>query len=214
MSEQRNFHEVRFPASLSFGSVGGPERRTEIVTLANGFEERNSPWAQSRRRYDAGLGLRSLDDVAELVAFFEARAGQLYGFRWKDWADFKSCAPSASVSPLDQLLGAGDGARRVFALRKVYASGAQAHWRGVSKPVRGTLQLALAAKPMREGIEWQADYDSGLITFEDPVPEGAEVRAGFEFDVPVRFDTDVIQVSVASFQAGDLPMVPVVEIRL
>jgi uncharacterized protein (TIGR02217 family) len=214
MSEQRKFHEVRFPANLSFGSVGGPERRTEIVTLANGFEERNSPWAQSRRRYDAGLGLRSLDDVAALVAFFEARAGQLYGFRWKDWADFKSCAPSAAVSPLDQLLGQGDGAERVFALRKVYASGAQAHWRGVQKPVAGTVQVALAAKPLREGIDWEVDPERGLITFADPVPEGAEVRAGFEFDVPVRFDTDVIQVSVASFQAGDLPMVPVVEVRL
>ncbi|MFC0280109.1 TIGR02217 family protein [Falsigemmobacter intermedius] len=214
MSEQRNFHEVRFPADLSFGSVGGPERRAEIVTLANGYEERNSPWAQSRRRYDAGLGLRSLDDVAELVAFFEARAGQLYGFRWKDWADFKSCAPSASVTPLDQLLGQGDGAARDFALRKVYASGGQAHWRAIAKPVRGSLQVALAAKPLREGIDWEADYERGVLTFADPVPEGAEVRAGFEFDVPVRFDTDVIQVSVASFQAGDLPMVPVVEIRL
>ena len=89
-----NFHEVRFPAALSVGSSGGPERRTEIVTLKNGFEERNSPWAHSRRRYDAGLGVRSLDDLAEVIAFFEARSGQLYGFRWKDWTDFKSCAPS------------------------------------------------------------------------------------------------------------------------
>ena len=105
-----NFHEVRFPAALSVGSSGGPERRTEIVTLKNGFEERNSPWAHSRRRYDAGLGVRSLDDLAELIAFFEARHGQLYGFRWKDWTDFKSCAPSAAPSSMDQAIGTGDGA--------------------------------------------------------------------------------------------------------
>lgn len=85
-----SFHEVRFPASLSFGSVGGPERRTDIVTLANGFEERNTPWAHSRRRYDAGLGMRSLDDIETLISFFEARQGQIYGFRWKDWSDFKT----------------------------------------------------------------------------------------------------------------------------
>ncbi len=91
------FHEVRFPANLSFGSVGGPERRTDVVTLANGFEERNTPWANARRRYDAGVGLRSLDDIADLIAFFEARQGQLFGFRWKDWADFKSCQPSGVV---------------------------------------------------------------------------------------------------------------------
>ena len=79
------FHEIRFPANLSFGSMGGPERRTEVVTLANGFEERNTPWSHSRRRYDAGLGMRSLDDVELMIAFFEARQGQLFGFRWKDW---------------------------------------------------------------------------------------------------------------------------------
>ena len=214
MSTEDHFHDVRFPAGLSFGSLGGPERRTEIVTLANGYEERNSPWSQSRRRYDAGLGLRSLDDVAELIAFFEARAGQLHGFRWKDWADYRSCAPSGRISALDQPLGTGDGATRVYELRKLYASGGQQHGRRITKPVPGTLQVALAGKPLREGLEWEADYALGLVRFADPVPEGALVTAGFEFDVPVRFDAEGILVSVASFQAGDLPVVPVVEIRL
>jgi uncharacterized protein (TIGR02217 family) len=208
------FHEVRFPANLSFGSVGGPERRTEIVTLASGFEERNSPWAHSRRRYDAGLGLRSLDDVAALVAFFEARGGQLHAFRWKDWADFKSCAPKGVPGDMDQLLGHGNGAERVFALRKGYASGAQLYWRPILKPVAGTVRVSVAGRPMVETEAWSVDVATGLVTFADPVPEGAEVRAGFEFDVPVRFDTDRIAVSVASFQAGDVPVVPVVEVRL
>ena len=106
-----NFHEVRFPASLSFGSVGGPERRTDVVTLANGFEERNSPWAHSRRRYDAGLGMRSLDDIEQLIAFFEARRGQMYGFRWKDWSDYKSGRASQQTGFVDQELGTGDGTR-------------------------------------------------------------------------------------------------------
>lgn len=108
------FHEIRFPASLSFGSVGGPERRTEIVALTNGHEERSSPWAHSRRRYDAGMGLRSLDDVSLLIAFFEARAGQLHGFRWKDWSDYKSSAPSVAPAFGDQVLGRGDGVRTAF----------------------------------------------------------------------------------------------------
>ncbi len=137
------FHEIRFPANLSFGSVGGPERRTEIVTLANGFEERNTPWAQSRRRYDAGVGLRSLDDIALLIAFFEARSGQLHGFRWKDWTDWKSCLPSASPTPGDQLIGIGDGITTVFGLRKTYASGQEAHVRPITKPVAGTVQIAM-----------------------------------------------------------------------
>ena len=104
------FHEVRFPASLSFGSLGGPERRTDIVTLANGHEERNTPWAHARRRYDAGMGLRSLDDIETLIAFFEARQGQLIGFRWKDWSDYLSCKPSCEISDTDQVIGTGDEA--------------------------------------------------------------------------------------------------------
>ncbi|MEO8245019.1 MAG: DUF2460 domain-containing protein, partial [bacterium] len=89
-----NFHEIRFPTSLSFGSTGGPERRTDIVTLVNGYEHRNTAWAHSRRHYDAGVGIRTMDDVEAMIGFFEARRGQLYGFRWKDWTDYKSCPPS------------------------------------------------------------------------------------------------------------------------
>jgi uncharacterized protein (TIGR02217 family) len=119
-----NFHEIRFPASLSFGSIGGPERRTDVVTLANGYEERNTPWAHSRRRYDAGVAMRSLDDVEDLVSFFEARQGQLYGFRWKDWSDFKSGRASAEIAYGDQVIGTGDGTTTVFQLSRTYRSGA------------------------------------------------------------------------------------------
>ena len=209
-----SFHEIRFPASLSFGSVGGPERRTDIVTLANGFEERNSPWAHGRRRYDAGLGLRSLDDLERLVAFFEARRGQLFGFRWKDCGDFKSCAPSQAVSPEDQLIGVGDGVTRVFALAKRYAFGPGEYLRPVRKPVVGTVLVAVAEDAKTEGMEFSVDAGAGTVSFVDPPDVGTRITAGFEFDVPVRFDTDRIAVSVASFNAGEVPSVPVVEVRL
>jgi uncharacterized protein (TIGR02217 family) len=208
------FHEVRFPANLSFGSTGGPERRTDVVTLANGFEERNTPWAQSRRRYDAGLGLRSLDDVAALISFFEARRGQLYGFRWKDWADFKSCKPSGRVSDLDQVIGKGDGATTVFALAKTYEPDGNAFHRPILKPVMGTVAVAVAGNPQIETVDYVLDAALGTVSFALPPDVGTVVTAGFEFDVPVRFDADRIAVSVASFQAGEVPSVPVVEVRL
>ena len=208
------FHEIRFPAKLSFGSVGGPERRTEIVQLTNGFEERNTPWSQSRRRYDAGLSLRSLDDIGELIAFFEARQGQLNGFRWKDWADYKSCAASATVGYEDQVIGTGDGVIRDFALSKTYVSGGSAEMRGIAKPVHGTVRLGLQGDELVETIHFTVDYATGIVSFASPPAIGAQVTAGYEFDVPVRFDTDRIQVSVASFQAGEVPQVPVVEVRL
>jgi uncharacterized protein (TIGR02217 family) len=208
------FHEVRFPANLSFGSTGGPERRTEIVTLANGFEERNTPWAQSRRRYDAGLGLRSLDDIAALIAFFEARRGQLHGFRWKDWADFKSCRPSAAVSFLDQVIGQGDGERRVFQLVKTYDPEGVAYARPIVKPVKGTVAVGLSGVPQVETVDYVLDEVAGTVSFALAPDLGTVVTAGFEFDVPVRFDADRIAVSVASFQAGEVPGVPVVEVRV
>ncbi len=208
------FHEVRFPANLSFGSVGGPERRTEIVALANGHEERNTPWAHSRRRYDAGVGLRSLDDLEALIAFFEARRGELHGFRWKDWTDYKSSKASAAPTPLDQVIGTGDGSRKVFGLQKTYISGLEGYIRPIQKPVLGTVLVAVAEDQKVEGGEFTVDPTTGAITFVEVPPMGALISAGFEFDVPVRFDTDRVHVSVASFQAGESPRVPVVEIRL
>lgn len=205
------FHEVRFPAQVSFGAAGGPVRRVEIVTLANGFEERNSPWAHARRRYDAGLGLRSLDDLAAVIAFFEARGGQLHGFRWKDWADWKSCLPSQAVGPADQAIGVGDGTRKAFPLVKSYASGAQSYLRPIRKPVAGTVRVAVG------GVEvtgFTLDAVAGVVTLVTAPAAGAAVTAGFEYDVPVRFDTDQLVCSVATFRAGEVPQVPVIEVRV
>ena len=209
-----NFHEVRFPANLSFGSVGGPERRTEIVTLTNGFEERNTPWEHARRRYDAGVGMRSLDDVETLIAFFEARRGQLFGFRWKDWSDYKSCRPNGEVAFDDQPIAIGDGVTRAFQLTKTYSSGDVHYVRPITKPVAATVRMGVAGDEFREVLHYEVDHATGVVTFVDAPDEGSEITGGFEFDVPVRFDTDTIQTSVASFRAGDVPRVPIVELRV
>ncbi|QDY68927.1 DUF2460 domain-containing protein [Qingshengfaniella alkalisoli] len=207
------FHEIRFPTALSLGSAGGPERKTEIVTLANGYEERNSPWANSRRRYDAGLGMRSLDDIQELVAFFEARQGQLYGFRWKDWSDYKSCAPSQTIAATDQEIGPGDGETRVFALRKAYGSGGHVYSRPIKKPVADSVLVALDGAVLSVE-DFAVDLSTGLIELSQAPQVDAVVSAGFEFDVPVRFDVDQIVTSVSGFHAGDIPSVPVIEVRV
>lgn len=208
------FHEIRFPANLSFGSTGGPERRTEIVTLTNGYEERNTPWAHSRRHYDAGVGLRALDDIEKLIAFFEARQGQLFGFRWKDWADFKSCPSSRDVRFEDQYIGDGDGVTTEFQLFKAYVSGGVTYRRPILKPVSGTVKVGIQGETQAEAVDFSVDFSTGIVRFVDAPGAGARVSAGFEFDVPVRFDTDRIAVSVSSFQAGDLPQVPIVEVRV
>jgi len=208
------FHDVRFPPSLSFGSLGGPHRQTDVVTLANGFEERNTPWAHSRRSYDAGLGMRSIDDLQALIAFFEARMGQMYAFRWKDWADYKSGKADVPVAFDDQSIGFGDGETAAFQIYKTYRSGDQSYKRPITKPVAGTVRVGLEQDELQEGVEYEVDAATGIITFAHPPDPDVEIFAGFEFDVPVRFDTDRILVSVESFQAGQVPDVPVIEVRV
>jgi len=209
-----NFHEVQFPANLSFGALGGPQRRVDVVTLANGFEERNTPWAHSRRVYDAGLGLRSLDDVEAVIAFYEARYGQMYGFRWKDWSDYKSAIPSAEIDRGDQLIALGDGVTTQYQLIKTYRSGGHTYARPITKPVAGSVVLAVEQDDKQELVDYTIDNTTGVITFFDAPDPDTRVFAGYEFDVPVRFDSDSLLTNIASFHAGQVPDIPVREVRV
>ncbi len=208
-----SFHEVRLPARLAFGSTGGVERRTEIVSLGSGFERRSTPWAQGRRRYLIGANLRSLDDMAALTGFFEARRGRLYGFRFRDFADCKSCAPGAAVGPLDQVLGEGDGTRTAFPLVKRYGEGEAALERRIAKPVEGTVRVAVAGVEL-PASGFSVDAATGVATLDAAPATGAVVTAGFAFDTPVRFDADRIEVTLESFDAGRMAAVPLIEVRV
>ena len=205
------FHEVRFPDDISRGARGGPERRTQIVELASGEEERNASWSNSRRRYDVAYGIRRAEDLAAVVAFFEARNGRLHGFRFKDWADYKSGLPSRAISPTDQEIGTGDGATTAFQLVKRYASGAQSWARVIAKPVAGSVRIALGGVEQMSG--WTVDTTSGVITFDTAPAAGVPVTAGFAFDVAVRFDTDALDVTLDLERLGSITSIPLLEIR-
>ncbi|SIS75264.1 DUF2460 domain-containing protein [Phaeovulum vinaykumarii] len=205
------FHEVRFPDDISRGARGGPERRTQIVELASGDEERNTSWANSRRRYDVAYGIRRADDLAAVVAFYEARNGRLHGFRFKDWGDHKSCLPSQTPGPSDQTIGTGDGATTAFQLVRHYASGSQTWLRTITKPVAGTVRVALDGAEQLGG--WSVDTTTGLVTFDSAPAEGAVLTAGFAFDVPVRFDTDALDVTLDLERLGSITSIPLLEIR-
>lgn len=208
------FHEVRFPTAIALGASGGPTRRTEIVSLGSGHEQRNQRWAQSRRRYDAGFGIRSLDDLYAVIAFFEARAGRLYGFRFRDPLDRKSCAPGSQPGPLDQHIGAGDGETAEFQLVKSPPEAPLGIPRPIVKPVAGTVRVAVDGAEMSEGADFSVDAATGTVSFaaSSVPPAEAVVTAGFEFDVPVRFDTDEIRVNLVAFEAGDIPSIPLIEV--
>ncbi len=211
-----SFHEIRFPTDVSFGSEGGPERRTEIVTLGSGHEERNTRWADSRRRYNAGYGVKSLADLHEVIEFFEERRGKLYGFRWKDHADYKSCSPSQSVSDTDQVIGGGDDVTDTFQLIKTYGGGYAPYVRSIKKTVSGTVQVAVDGVSQQVGTAYTIDNNSGTISFQPghiPANSGV-ITAGYEFDVPVRLDTDQLSIDLTKFNAGAIPSIPIVEIRI
>jgi len=209
-----DFHEIRFPTDIARGSRGGPERLTQIVTLASGREVRNSRWAYSRRCYDAGIGIRTLDALATVVAFFEERRGRLVGFRWRDRLDWKSCPPSQAPTATDQPLGTGDGVTATFQLCKHYGTGSAAYRRPIAKPLPGEVLVAVDGVAIINPEHVACDATTGLVSFAAghvPGP-GTAVTAGFLFDVPVRFDIDAIEVDLSGFEAGEIPKIPIVEI--
>ncbi len=210
------FHDVQFPIGISLGAQGGPERRTDVVVLGSGFEERNSRWADSRRSYNAGYGVRSLDDLHEVIDFFEERRGRLYGFRWRDHSDWKSCEPGQQPSTLDQFIGTGDGIQATFEIVKTYGSTFAPWIRRIRKTIAGSITVAVDGVEQVETTDFLADADSGTVIFQPASipPNGANVTAGFEFDVPVRFDSDQLEINLQGFRAGAIPSIPIVEIRL
>lgn len=209
------FHEILFPLDVALGASGGPERLTEVVTSVSGREERNARRADSRRRFDAGYGVKTLAALSEVVAFFEERRGRLHGFRWRDRLDHSSAMPGAAPSAFDQVIGTGDGARAVFALTKTYGGQHAPYARAIRKPVAGSVKVSVANAEKAEGTHFAVDAGEGLVTFLEPhiPPPGAVVRAGFLFDVPVRFDTDFLEVNLSAFAAGEIPRIPIIEIR-
>ncbi len=215
MPELSSFHDERFPVAISFGATGGPENRNEIVRLTSGAEKRNIRFAQSRRRFDAGTGLRSMDDLYDVIAFFEARRGSLHAFRFNDPFDNKSCRIDKAPAIDDQTIGAGDGVTAEFQLTKTYGSGPDAYQRKITRPVPQTVLIAVDGVLQAEPGNYSSDHLTGLVTFASGhIPAaGSAITAGFEFDVPVRFDTDQLSASMTSFKAGQIPAIPLVEVR-
>ena len=207
------FHNISFPLKLARGAIGGPERVTEVVALANGREVRNTCLSRSRRRWDVGSAIRNLDDLSEITAFFEARLGRLHGFRFSDPADHKSCRPSQMPGPFDQLLGTGNGSQKVFQLQKTYGDAAGNSVRPIYLPGLGTVRVGIGTTELPASA-FSVDTQTGLITLSTAPAAGQSVRAGFSFDTPVRFDSDRLDIAHDAFEAGRVISLALVEILL
>ena len=202
------FHHIRFPLDIALGARGGPERKTDIVTLAGGGESRNGRWAHSRRRYNAGYGVKSRADMQAVLAFFEERRGRLHGFLWRDGLDHSSGGPVPM--PNDQAIGTGNGARTQFQLTKRYGASFDPYLRTIAKPVAGSVRVAVNGTELVTG--WAVDVTTGIVGFAAAPAMGASVTAGFLFDVPVRFDTDRLDIELNGFDGAEAPSIPLLEI--
>lgn len=202
----------RFPVDISFGSSGGPIFDTSVIILSSGFEQRNANWSEPLRRWDVSYGIKTEALMNTLLLFFNAMAGRTHGFRFKDFTDFKSVSPEATVGFNDMILGTGDGAKTVYQIIKNYITGSQTQIKSIKKTVTGTVRVALDAVEQFSGFT--IDNNLGTITFSVAPAGGVVVGAGYEYDVPVRFDMDNLEISLTAFEARNLPSIPVREIRL
>ena len=202
------FHPIRFPLDVALGARGGPERATDIVALASGCEERNSRWAQSRRRYNAGYGVKSRADMQDVLAFFEERRGRFHSFLWRDGLDHSSGAETPTA--FDQTIGVGDGTTTAFQLTKRYGVNFDPYLRPITKPVGGSVKVAVGGVELTNGFTVNAL--TGLVTFTVAPAADAAVTVGFLFDVPVRFDVDRLDIELSSFDAAEAPSIPLIEV--
>lgn len=208
--DMQAFDDIVFPLSIGREASVTPAFSTQTVESLSGHERRSSDWADARMRYDAGPGVRSEADLGTLIAFFRARRGAARGFRFSDPFDNQSAPTGEAVSALDQRLGTGDGAASQFVLAKYYGTGPDAQRRLITRPVAGTIRVAI------NGVEAMSGWShagGGVIAFASAPAAGAVLTAGYRFDVPVRFAEDRLEVSRATFAAGEAPSVALVEIR-
>jgi len=199
-----NFLEIQFPSCISYGATGGPTYSTDVVTMFSGHEQRNSNWKNARAKYNVATGVKTESQWQALISFFRACKGKAIGFRFKDWSDYQA---------KKQQIGTGDGIKTEFQLIKTYTSGSASIIREINKPVAGTVKIH-ASNSLRGSTNYSVDHTTGIITFEEAPAKGKIILADFEFDVPVRFDTDELQLSLDNFNSGSWNSISLVEIRL
>lgn len=195
------FHEVQFPTRIAYGASGGAEFNTSIATTVAGFEQRNINWHKARGKWDISTGIKNKADIDMVIAFFRARFGKAYGFRFKDWSDYKGSSQMIS-----------DGIHQNYQLAKTYHSGEHSYRRIIKKLVKDSVKIYFDDVLQQKGFV--VDPTKGSITLKEPVVKNILIKVDYEFDVPVRFDTDQINISLDGPNQYRWDAIPIIEIRL
>lgn len=199
------FHDVRLPVDVEKGAHGGPEFKTRILDLDNGDEQRNIQWQRTRGMWDVSYGIQSKAAMQAVIDHFYARYGRAYGFRFKDWADFEIAGP--------QSIGEGLSANHLFQIFKDYESGGYHFLRKITRPVVGTLSVWVGGVLKTETADYTVDYSTGIITISSAPGDGVDVSVDCEFDVPVRYDTDKLDITSQTADAIQIGSIPIIELK-
>ena len=205
------FEEVRLPTDVLYSSTGGPQYLTYVQVSEGGQEQRSSVWQIARHSYVINY-VKQESDRDSLFDFFHAMRGRLIGFRFKDWNDYKSVGSTDTIGFEDVAIGSGDGIETEFQLIKAYPKGNQLYNRDIVKPVLGTVRVGVDGVELTETVDWTVDTVTGLITFAVAPLDTLIITAGFEFDVPVRFDTDHMNLANLACDTGGMNF-PIVELK-
>ncbi len=206
-----SFIDVQFPTDIAYGSAGGPTYNTSVVSIKSGREKRNINWNYPRIEFDVSYGVREMPELESLIAFFHIVQGKGRTFRFKDFSDWKSCKTENTPAFDDQNIGTGDGSTTEFQIYKSYSySGSVRQSRKITKPVSGTVLVGINGTEQTSG--WSVDTSTGVITFDSAPSDGANITAGYEFDIEARFDTDTLSTNLEDYRTGSIE-VPVIEVK-
>ena len=202
------FIEERLPTDIQPVMSGGARFATDIKMARSGVEFRNRRWAEPLREYSLSFSARDMDDVLAILQFAYKTAGAFHGFRMKDWIDYKSCPPNQTFAFDDQSLGTGDGSTTVFNMNKSYGP---TYSRRIFKPVDGSVVVGIDGS---ETTQFTIDTTTGIITFNTAPSNGAALTWGGEFDVPVRFEEDILPMLTFYYQKGQTGTIGIKEHRI
>ena len=200
-----SFVEVQFSPSISLGATGGAMFSTDIIETYSGWEQRNINWSESRGRWNVATGIKTNADMDNFIAFFRSRKGRAVGFRFKDWTDYQV---------INGDIATGDGSISNFQLRKQYISGNTTVNRPITKPVEGSYSIFIDGIEQVEAVDYTLDATTGIITFNTAPANNEVITASFEFDIPVRFDTDMMDITANTNALKSWGNIPVIELRV
>ena len=207
------FHDTRLPVDIERGAQGGPRFKTTVMVLGGGLEKRNIDWATTRGEWDIGYGIDDKDAFSTVLTFFYTRQGRAHSFRFKDWADF-------AIS--DQLMFTTDGSTSTFQMFKRYSSGGINYDRDITKPIASGWVVTVNAVSQTvvyntspSASQVAINTLTGVVTLGSThaATSSQAVKLTGEFDVPVRFANDSIDITVEHFDAGNIPQIPIIEVK-